>query len=152
MPKLLLIQGANLSWLGKREPEIYGKTTAAELDAMLFAEAERRQVGLEIRYSNIEGEAINWIYEAADSDVDGLLMNPAGFSLAGYSMMHCLKAVHASLPYIEIHITNIDKRGLWSVTAEAAEGVVSGFGIDSYFVALDAMLRLLARRSNTTGG
>lgn len=55
MSKLLLIQGANLNWLGKREPEIYAKTSAAELDAMLFAEAERRQVGLDIRYTNIEG-------------------------------------------------------------------------------------------------
>jgi 3-dehydroquinate dehydratase II len=112
---------------------------------------QARNIGLDIRYTNLEGEAINWVYDAATNRVDGLLMNPAGFTVAGYALRDCLKAVRDSLPYVEIHISNIDKRGIKSVTAEAAEGVVQGFGLDSYFVALDAMLRLLARKEKLRG-
>jgi 3-dehydroquinate dehydratase II len=147
MTRLLLIQGANLNWLGKREPEIYGRTSAAELDAMLAEEAKRRKLDLAIRYTNIEGEAINWIYDAATKGIDGLVMNPAGFTMAGYALRDCLKGVRDSLPYVEIHISNIDKRGIKSVTAEAAEGVIQGFGLDGYLLALDAIERLLARRA-----
>ncbi|MFZ4807569.1 MAG: type II 3-dehydroquinate dehydratase [Hyphomicrobiaceae bacterium] len=142
--KLLLIQGANMEWLGNRPPELYGRTTAAELDRMLLDEAARRKLTLDIRYTNLEGEAIGWIYEAARAGVDGLLINPAGFLYAGYALRDCLRGVPA-LPAIEIHMTNIEKRGMHSVTAEAMVGLVMGFGIDSYFVALDAMVRHLAK-------
>jgi 3-dehydroquinate dehydratase II len=83
MPKILLVQGANLTFLGRREPAIYGTTTPAELDAMLQRHASERGYGLEIFYSNVEGEAINRIYRAVDEGVDGLVMNPAGFTIAG---------------------------------------------------------------------
>jgi 3-dehydroquinate dehydratase II len=142
--KLLLIQGANMEYLGKRQPEIYGRTTAAELDAMLMTEAARRKIELKIRYSNIEGEAINFIYEADRAGWDGLLMNPAGFHYAGHSLRDCLRGI--SMPMIEIHISNIDKRGMRSVTAEAAVGMISGFGLDSYFLAIEAMTRHLAKK------
>jgi 3-dehydroquinate dehydratase II len=151
MTRLLLIQGANLNWLGKREPEIYGTTSAAELDQMLADETKRRKLDLAIRYTNLEGEAINWIYDAATKRMDGLVMNPAGFTMAGYALRDCLKGVRDSLPYVEIHISNIDKRGIKSVTAEAAEGVIQGFGLDGYLLALDAMQRLLARREKRRG-
>lgn len=146
MTKLLLIQGANMVWLGKREPEHYGTTTADELDAMMRAEADRRGVELEIRYTNVESEAINAIYDAVRRGVDGLLMNPAGFSHAGYALRDCLKAVRG-FPYVEIHITNTERRGIKPVTTGEAEGVIAGFGIDSYYLAFDAMMRILARRA-----
>jgi 3-dehydroquinate dehydratase-2 len=151
MTRLLLIQGANLVWLGKREPEIYGRTSAAELDAMLAEEAKRRSVTLDIRYTNLEGEAIDWIYEAAGKGIDGLLMNPAGFTYSGYALRDCLKGVRDSLPYVEVHISNIDARGIKSATGEAARGVIQGFGLDGYFVGLDAMLRLLAKKDKPRG-
>lgn len=150
MTKLLLIQGANMVWLGKREPEHYGTTTAAELDALMRAEAERRKVELDIRYTNLEGEAITWIYEAVSRGVDGLLMNPAGFSHAGFALRDCLKAVRG-FPYVEIHITNTERRGIKPVTSGEAEGVIAGFGIDSYLLAFDAMMRILARRKAPGG-
>ena len=121
MTRLLLIQGANLVWLGKREPEIYGRTSAAELDAMLGEEAKRRNVTLEIRYTNLEGEAIDWIYDAASKGVDGLLMNPAGFTYSGYALRDCLKGVRDSLPYVEVHISMSGPKG--SVAAFADLGV-----------------------------
>ena len=143
MTKLLLIQGANMEWLGQRQPELYGTTTATQLDEMLLAEANRRGITLDIRYSNIEGEAINFIYAAAREGLDGLLFNPAGFHYAGHSLCDCLRGI--KVPAIEIHITNIDTRGMRSVTAKAAVGMISGFGLDSYFLAIDAMMRHLAK-------
>ena len=68
-------------------------------------------------------------------------MNPAGFLYAGYALRDCLRAV--SFPYIEVHITNIEKRGMHSVLAEASVGVIAGFGLNSYFLGLEAMLGLL---------
>lgn len=141
MTSLLLIQGANMEHLGKRQPELYGSTTAAELNAMLCDEAASRGIALDIRYTNLEGEAIGWIYEADRASLDGLLMNPAGFLHAGYALRDCLRGV--ALPCVEIHMTNLDSRGFRSVTAEAAIGVVAGFGTDSYLLGLDAMLRHL---------
>jgi 3-dehydroquinate dehydratase-2 len=143
MTTILLLQGANMAYLGKRQPEIYGTTPAAELDRMMQRHAKKRGVKLEICYTHIEGEAIGRIYRAADEKIDGLLMNPAGFTYAGYALRDCLKAL--TMPAIEIHMTNIEKRGMHSVTAEATVGMVMGFGIDSYFVALEAMVRQLAK-------
>jgi len=127
--------------LGKRQPELYGTTTAAELDSLLLEEASRLGVTLDIRYTNVEGEAIDWIYQADNADVDGLLFNPAGFLYSGYALRDCLKAV--SLPSVEVHMTNIDRRGMHSVTAEAAHGVIAGLGIQSYLHGLRALVRLI---------
>ncbi|MHB1220804.1 MAG: type II 3-dehydroquinate dehydratase [Gammaproteobacteria bacterium] len=141
MMKILLIQGPNLHYLGKREPEIYGKTTAAELDALLQQHAADHQYQLEIFYTNIEGEAVNRIYQGLEDGVQGIVMNPAAFGFNGYAIKDCLEAV--KLPYIEVHISNIVKRKRESILAEVANGVIFGFGIDGYFLALQGLLRLL---------
>jgi 3-dehydroquinate dehydratase II len=91
MAKILLLQGANLTFLGRREPEIYGSTTPAELDAMLRCHSHDHAYELETFYTNIEGEAINRIYQAVDEDFDGLVMNPAGFTYAGFALKDCIK-------------------------------------------------------------
>lgn len=98
---------------------------------------------LDIRYTNVEGEAIDWIYQADNADVDGLLFNPAGFLYSGYALRDCLKAV--SFPCVEVHMTNLERRGMHSVTAEAADGMITGLGIDSYLHGLRALVRLIAR-------
>lgn len=144
MTRILVVQGANMSYLGKREPEIYGTTTAAELDAMLQARARERQVELDIFYTHIEGEAIGRIYQAADDGADGLLMNPAGFINSGYALRDCVRSMR--FPCVEVHMSNIDKRGLKSVTAEAARGTIAGFGVRSYFMGLDALIELVAQQ------
>ena len=135
------MQGANMAYLGKREPEVYGTTTAAELDAMLQQRSRERGVELDIFYTHVEGEAIGRIYRAAEDGVDGLLMNPAGFVHAGFALRDCLRAM--KFPIVEVHMSNIDKRGIHSVTAEAARGVIAGFGVRSYFMGLDALLELV---------
>lgn len=141
MHKILLVQGANMSRLGKRNPEAYGHMTAAQLDAMLIAQAKGLGMALETFYTHIEGEAIGRIYDAVDNGGAGLLMNPAGFSHAGYALRDCLREL--PFPYIEIHARNAVGRGHRSVTCECAHGYIAGFGPDTYVLALEAMKRLL---------
>ncbi len=136
--KLLLIQGANMEYLGRRQPELYGTTTAKELDAAIRRRVRDLGVDIEIFYTNTEGEAVSAIYKADRAKFDGLLFNPAGFLHAGHALRDCLRSI--SMPAIEIHMTNIEKRGFGSITAEAAVGMIAGFGVDSYLLALEAMV------------
>ena len=138
MPRILLIQGANMAWLGKRQPELYGSETAAELDARLRERAARLGIDLEIFYTHVEGEAIARLYRGVEEGIDGLVMNPAGFTRTGFALRDAIAGC-AGLPYVEIHITNIEKRGIRSVLADAALGVVAGFGLYGYELALEAM-------------
>jgi len=142
MPKILLVQGPNMSYLGKRQPEIYGTTTAAQLDAMLKKHATANKYALEIFYTHSEADAIGRLYRAAEQKIDGLVMNPAAFLFAGYALRDCLRAV--PFPYVEVHMSNIDKRGIHSILAETAVGMVAGFGVRSYILGLEAMLGRLA--------
>lgn len=139
--RLLLVQGANMEYLGRRQPELYGTTTAKELDSILRRQARALNVSLDILYTNTEGEAVSAIYKADREKIDGILFNPAGFLHAGHALRDCLRSIRA--PAIEIHMTNIEKRGYGSITAEAAMGMIAGFGIDSYVLALDAIVRRL---------
>jgi len=138
--EILLVQGANMAYLGKREPEIYGTTTAAELDTMLQERAKQGGYQLDIFYTHIEGEAIGRIYAAADSGIDAVVINPAGFLHTGYALRDCLNALR--VPVVEVHMSNVEKRGLHSVTAAAASGIVAGFGLRSYLIGLDAAVEL----------
>lgn len=140
--KFLLIQGANMEYLGRRQPELYGTTSAKELDALLRRNARALGVGLDILYTNTEGAAVSAIFKADRAGLDGLLFNPAGFLHAGHALRDCLRSIHA--PAIEIHMTNIEKRGYGSVTSEAAVAVIAGFGTHSYVLALEAMVQRLA--------
>jgi 3-dehydroquinate dehydratase-2 len=139
--KVLLIQGANMEYLGYRQPELYGTTTASELDAMLQEEAKHVDIDLGIHYMNVEGEAISLIYEGVRNGIDALIMNPAGFLYAGYALRDCLKAI--PIPYIEVHMTNVDARGMHSVTATECVGMVTGLGVESYRLALSAAVHLI---------
>lgn len=143
--RILLIQGANMEYLGFRQPEIYGTTTAAELDDILRADAAGLGMQLDILYTNVEGEAISAIYRAAREQADGLVMNPAGFLYAGHALRDCLKAV--PLPYIEVHMSNIDARNMHSVTASESAGMVTGLGVDSYRLALIAIQKVIQKRN-----
>ncbi|MFM9039784.1 MAG: type II 3-dehydroquinate dehydratase [Betaproteobacteria bacterium] len=140
-PKVLCLQGANMEYLGIRQPEIYGTTDLQTLHAMLLDEAKGLGIDLDIRVSNIEGEAIGWIYECDRAGYAGMLMNPAGFSYAGYALRDCLRGIR--MPAVEVHMSNIERRAMKSVTAEACLGVVTGFGLRSYFHGLRALTERL---------
>ena len=144
MPKILLIQGANMNLLGIRQPEIYGKTTAAELDRMLLDYAKAKGFELEIFYTNSEGECIDRIIKAYHDKVDALVMNPGGFTFFGKAIGDTVKGV--SIPYVEVHLSNHFVRDIHSVIAEAAQGVIMGLGIQVYFLGLDAALYLVGKK------
>ena len=144
MTRLLLLQGPNMSYLGKRQPELYGKTTAAQLDALLLKHAAANKYKLDIFYTHSEAAAIERLYQEAERKLDGLVMNPAAFLFAGYALRDCLRAV--PFPYVEVQMTNIEKRGIRSILAETAVGMVAGFGVNSYVLGLEAMLRHLRRK------
>lgn len=147
--RILLIQGANMNWLGRRQPELYGTVSADDLEKVLIRHASRNGHSLKVFQTNIEGEAIDRIYRAVEEAADGLLMNPAGFSYAGYALRDCLLGV--DLPYVEVHMTNVEKRGIDPVTAPVADGFVSGLGIDSYFVGFDSLVEIVERRQAAAG-
>lgn len=140
MTRILVLQGANMKWLGLRQPEVYGTTTAAELDEMIRAHARERGFDVEIAYRSNEGDSIDVLYEAETSGVDCVVINPGGDCYAGYALRDCIRGI--KVPVIELHMTNHYTRGIKSVTAEAARAVFLGLGIQTYMVALDAALFL----------
>jgi 3-dehydroquinate dehydratase II len=141
MTRILLIQGSNMSLLGVRQPEIYGATTAAELDKMMQDYAKNKGFALEIFYTNSEGECIDRIIKAHYDKVDALVMNPGGFTYAAQAIRDTIKGVQ--IPYVEVHISNHYERDIHSVIAAAAKGVIMGFGMQVYFLGLDAALHLV---------
>ena len=103
----------------------------------------RAGITLDIFYTNLEGAAISRIYQAVRDGVDGLVMNPAGFLYAGYALKDCLKSI--PLPYIEVRMTNIDKRENSSVTAAESDGMITGPRAAMYW-ALDAVAGVISDR------
>ena len=147
-PKILVIQGANMNWLGKREPEKYGTTTAAELDAMMRDHAAKHAYDLEIFYTNSEGACLDRIYEGVQQGVGALVMNPGGFTYAGRAVGDCIRGTR--IPYVEVHIKNhYASGGSHSVIADAAVGVIMGFGVHGYLLALDGALHIIRQRTST---
>jgi 3-dehydroquinate dehydratase-2 len=140
---ILLIQGKNLEKLGTRQTEIYGTTTAAELDEMLLEHARNNGIHLTIFYTTDEQEAIRRIDAAEREEVQALLMNPAGFTDTAHDLKARVKTLN--IPYFEVHLSNVEARKIESLMAEDATGIVMGFGIDSYFAALEGVTRLLQR-------
>lgn len=142
---ILVLQGPNMHYLGKRQPELYGRTTAAELDETMREHAKRNAYQLSIFYTNSEGTAVDRLYQAVEEGVTGLVMNPASWSFDGHAIRFCLMSIN--IPYIEVHIRSQYKMKHVSTLAEVAVGVIQGFGVDSYILGLDAMLRVLNREN-----
>jgi 3-dehydroquinate dehydratase-2 len=147
MPRILLLQGANMNWLGIREPQIYGTTTAAELDQQILKYAQQKGFEVEIYYTNLEGEAINKLYDAYNQGFDAIVMNPGGFTFSGYALRDAIRGVRDRMVYVEVHIANHFARyrpgDHQNATAAAAVGVIMGFGLQGYFLGLDAALHLI---------
>ena len=141
--KVLIINGPNLNRLGTREPEIYGSVSYADLERTVEEKAVEMGLIVELRQTNGESEIIDWLHEAADSQVP-VIMNPAAFTHYSYAIADACAMLVA--PLIEVHISNPGAREEFrhhSVVTPAATGVIAGFGLDSYLLALQAMSRLL---------
>ena len=137
---VLVIHGPNLNLLGTREPEIYGTTTLEEIDADLEAAGKQRGCQIECCQSNHEGVLIDRIQEARGW-ASGILINPAGLTHSSVGLRDALVATE--LPVVEVHLSNIFAREEFrhhSYVSGIAVGLVSGFGVDSYRLGLDALL------------
>jgi len=111
---------------------------------MMKEYAQKKGIDLEIFYTNSEGECIDRIIKAYYDKVDVLVMNPGGFTYAAYAIRDTIKGV--KIPYIEVHLSNHYERGIHSVIAPAAQGVIMGLGIQVYFLGLDAALYLATKK------
>lgn len=144
--RILVLSGPNLDRLGRREPEIYGKTTLEQIHDGLAARAAERGAEVECRQSNHEGALIDWIGRAADDGYRAILINPGALTHTSYALYDAVKA--CGLPTVELHLSNPDAREAFrrhSCVAPACLGRIAGFGAASYAVALDAVLDHLNR-------
>lgn len=134
--KILVINGPNINMLGTREKDIYGTMNYKTLCQKLNEKSQELEIELEIYQSNTEGEIIDVIQEAYNR-IDGIIINPGAYTHYSIAIYDALKAV--DIPTVEVHISNIHAREEFrkkSVTAPACIGQISGFGIDSYILAL----------------
>lgn len=141
--KILVINGPNINMLGKREPDIYGKQDYESLINGLSDFAEQRGNTIDTYQSNIEGEIVDKI-QAANEVYDGIVINPAAYTHYSIAILDALKAVKT--PAIEVHLSHIAGREEFrhkSVTAAGCIGQIAGFGFDSYYLAIDALIRHL---------
>ncbi len=136
---ILVINGPNLNLLGIREPQTYGSETLAELERELALAGKTRGVELDFFQSNLEGELIDRIH---GSDADGIILNAGALTHYSYSLRDAIASVQT--PVIEVHMSNVHARETFrhvSVIAPVCIGQIAGFGRDSYFLALEALLR-----------
>lgn len=140
---IYILNGPNLNRLGKREPQIYGTTTLAEIEAQCRDEAGNAPI--EFRQSNSEVELIDWIHEAIDMAA-GIVINPAAFSFTSMAILDALKMFPG--PIIEVHITNIHRREEMyhhSYVSKVATAVIAGLGPGGYRAAIRALRDMMAQ-------
>jgi 3-dehydroquinate dehydratase-2 len=139
MKRILVLNGPNLSRLGTREPEIYGTTDWSTLVARVIAEAEQLGLNADVRQTDSESELISWLHMAVDANQD-VVLNPAAFTHYSYALRDAAALVTKSgNRLIEVHLSNPHAREEFrhnSVISGVASGVIAGFGVDSYLLAL----------------
>ncbi|PSL41139.1 3-dehydroquinate dehydratase [Planomicrobium soli] len=139
--RILCLNGPNLNRLGKREKEAYGTFTLAELESELMQFAEQQNFELACRQSNHEGELIDWLHEAGDDKLDGIVLNAGAYTHTSIAIRDAIAAIN--VPVIEVHISNVYNREEFrhhSYMAPVAAGQITGFGKDVYKLALHALL------------
>ncbi len=146
--KILILNGPNLQLLGKREVDVYGKTSLKEIENNLIKKASGLNSSLELIFfqSNHEGEIIDKITSSFIEKYNGIIINPAAYTHSSIAIYDALKAVQ--IPAIEVHISNIYKREEFrthSVTAAACIGQITGLGVDGYVLALQALFKIISK-------
>ena len=135
--QVLVLNGANLDELARRDPAVYGGLSLNELESRIYGWAHALDISARCRQSNNEGEFIEWIHDAYDT-VDGLIVNPGAWSHYSYAIRDALELLQ--VPFVEVHLSNIEQREEWrrhSVVAELAAHRVLGRGPDGYREALE---------------
>ena len=144
MAAILVLHGPNLSLLGTRKPEVYGRTTLAEIDSRLMAAGRAVGVRVDAFQSNSESALIDRVHAAKSSDVAFIIINPAGFTHTSVALRDALAGV--GIPFIEVHLSNVHAREPFrhhSYFSDAAVGVITGLGAQGYELALAAALARL---------
>jgi 3-dehydroquinate dehydratase II len=147
--KILFLNGPNLNLLGTREPSIYGRETLADVESMVRDRATMLQVEIEFRQSNSEGQLIDWIH-AARGNTAVIVLNAGGLTHTSVALRDAIAAV--SIPTIEIHLSNVHAREEFrhrSYLTAVCKGVISGFGVQSYLLGLDAAVSVCAPKGTT---
>ena len=140
--KLLVINGPNLNMLGIREPDIYGKSTYADLMAMIEAHAKKLGVQTECFQSNHEGAIVDKLQEAYFDGVDGIVINPAAYTHTSVAIADALKAIR--IPTVEVHISKVDERVAFrrvSYVRDIVVSTISGKGFAGYLEAMDLLVK-----------
>ena len=143
--RLMILNGPNLNLLGVREPHIYGTTTLAAIEASCRDFAKTIGASLAFHQSNHEGALIDWV-QAARSDADAIIINPAAFSFTSIALLDALKAFDG--PIVEVHISNIharDELHRHSILSRAVKAVICGLGPYGYIVAMQSALQALGQ-------
>ena len=141
MPKVLVIHGAGMNMRGKAQIDVFGPMKLPEYNKHIRKYASDLGIKVEIFHSNIEGEVINRFYAAHDGGVDGAIINPAGYTTGHPALAAAIAQV--KFPTIELHISNPARRGRVSEIATTTRGVVTGFGVFGYYLALRGIREIL---------
>jgi len=144
MAQILVLHGPNLNLLGTREPEHYGSTTLTDIDALLIKQAEKAGHSLQAFQSNAEHDLVNRIHQAQQDGVEFIIINPAAFTHTSVAVRDALAGV--AIPFIEVHLSNVHAREEFrqhSYFSDLAVGVISGLGVHSYELALEAIRKQL---------
>lgn len=146
VPRILVLHGPNLNLLGRREPEIYGHTTLADIHAAMEARGRAAGVQIESFQSNSEGELIDRVQAAAAEGIEFIVINPGGYTHTSVALRDALSGV--AIPFIEVHLSNIHARETFrqhSYFSDIAVGVICGLGAQGYELALEAALARIRR-------
>jgi len=143
MKKILIINGPNLNLLGNREKDFYGETTLKKIKNLCEQQCKNNNLECVFFQSNHEGELIEKIH-SVNNGFEGIIINPAAFTHTSVALLDALRST--SKPKIEVHISNIYAREDYrrkSITSEAVNGIICGFGEDGYVLAIDAITKLI---------
>lgn len=146
LPLIAVLNGPNMNLLGLRQPEMYGRATLDDVEALCAETAEQLGLAIDFRQTNGEGELVGWVQEMRGRAA-GIIINPAGYTTTSIALLDALLA--SELPVIEVHVSNIHRREAFrhnSYVSKAAVGVIAGLGITGYALALQAMAEIVEQR------
>jgi 3-dehydroquinate dehydratase II len=144
---IYILNGPNLNLLGQRQPEIYGRSSLADVEKLCGAVAERHGLAIAFRQSNHEGVLIDWLHEARQQAA-GVVFNPGAFTHTSIALLDAILA--AEIPVVEVHLTNIHAREEFrrsSFVSRAAKAVICGFGIEGYGLAIAGLAAMIGAKS-----